>query len=229
MDIYSIGVDTSHPKGQLCLFKNSELLKNVFWEKRGSHSERLNCYFEELLSEFNIEASDINEIFCSIGPGSFTGLRVGINFCKTLSYAHSIPLFPINTLHALSFLCSHDENSILSSIDAQKNSIFISIFTKNNKPLKQNLVIPIEELNSFVSQPYTVCGSGIERYKDFITPDVLTYLSLNESYTSPDLTKIIASHYKNNFLTNISWKDLKPLYIKLSSAEEKLSAARPKS
>ncbi|MEM7646756.1 MAG: tRNA (adenosine(37)-N6)-threonylcarbamoyltransferase complex dimerization subunit type 1 TsaB, partial [Pseudomonadota bacterium] len=82
-----LAIDTCSPQGSLCLFDDHSLIATEDWEKEGSHSEEITIRFQKILSENNRNLSEISKLYCVVGPGSFTGIRVGINFAKTIAYA----------------------------------------------------------------------------------------------------------------------------------------------
>ncbi|MCJ8275938.1 MAG: tRNA (adenosine(37)-N6)-threonylcarbamoyltransferase complex dimerization subunit type 1 TsaB [Bdellovibrionales bacterium] len=215
-----IGVETSHSRGQICHFDGTQLIDNIFWDKKGSHSERLNSHFDDLQQSYKFSFEDIKALYCSIGPGSFTGLRVGINFCKTLSYVHNIPLYAVNTLHALSLLCDDSDLPVLSTIDAQKNSVFLSQFHKG-EIVFENQLIGIKELPNHIKEPMNICGTGIKNYIDYINESFINSMTFNEEWELPDIRSFIDKNETTRFIEPINWAKLKPLYIRLSSAEEK--------
>ena len=227
---YILGVDTSHTQGQLCLYENSDLKENIVWEKSGSHSESLTKQYEFLLERYPELKHQLSKIYCIQGPGSFTGLRVGINFAKTLAFTNDIPILPVNSLFALALLCEKRDGKIVSTIDAQRNAVFLSLFSwKKNQLITEveNQIISINHLDSLIKEEIYSCGSGILRYQNFLNSNLSQRFILQKKTLFPDLTKLIPMNEKENFLSPTEWMNVHPLYIRLSSAEEKLT--RPKS
>lgn len=226
---YILGVDTSHNRGQLCLFDGSTLVENIFWEKSGSHSEVLTQQFESLLNQYQDLQSNIAKIYCVVGPGSFTGLRVGINFSKALAFVKNVPVLPVNSLFSMALQCDQIDKKIVSTIDAQRNSVFLSIFQWQNQLLQslvENQLISINHLDSLIKEEINSCGSGLLRYQKFISNEVNSQLLHQDKIVFPDLTKTILENEKHKFITESHWKNIQPLYIRLSSAEEKLTGPK---
>lgn len=218
-----VAIDTSHSRGELCFFKNERVITALSWEKQGSHSEILPKKFIDALKGTQATLQDIQRIFCVNGPGSFTGIRVGVNFSKSLAYALNAPIVAINGLDLLAANCSRMDRPILSCIDAQKNSVFVSLY-KYKKGVREtilsNRVMPVNELDKIVDQPINLCGVGLERYFDFIPKSVQNFLQTEEEWKSGSLEKYL---FTNAQSIDLNWNSFHPLYLKKSSAEEKQS------
>lgn len=104
-----------------------------------SHAERLHVFIEEILNENNIQKSDINAVAVSKGPGSYTGLRIGVSAAKGLCYALGIPLISIPTLESLAHQVKTTEGVIVSMLDARRMEVYSQIFD-----FKYNTVRTIE-------------------------------------------------------------------------------------
>ena len=88
---FNLAVNTSHSQAEILLFKDENTYFSRKWEKERSHSEVITSEFSKILEIANAKISDIAKIHCVVGPGSFTGVRVGVSFCKTLAYSQSLP------------------------------------------------------------------------------------------------------------------------------------------
>ncbi len=218
----TLAVDTSQSRGQLLLFKDQNTFFESTWEKAKSHSEKITTAFTEVLDRSQFKITDIQKVACVVGPGSFTGIRVGVNFSKALAYSLEAKMVAVNALDLLALNGFGKQRAILSAIDAQKNSVFLSTYSKNCEPIKTDQVVPIAKLSSFVDRDYLVCGSGIESYKSFIDPSVLKNLHLEEQLYSLDLKKVFLNTSLVDLNNVMPWDQLNPLYIKASAPEEKL-------
>lgn len=218
-------VNTCSSRGQIGLFNDTTFIDEVSWEKKGSHSELITDQFKSLLSKNKLEPNHIKNFLCTVGPGSFTGIRVGVNFCKAFAFATEATITPLNHLELLAMNCKQRDRQIFACLDAQKNSVFLSQFhytEQNWQPVVENQVVRIEHLPDFITQPIYLCGNGLERYIDFISPEVLNLTTMVENGTEVDLQKVftektllIDKHQKNH------WSSIQPIYIKASAAEEK--------
>ena len=147
---YFLAVNTSFSQAEIALGKNSLIAASITWEKQGSHSELITQKFLQIMADTSITLNDVDHIYCVIGPGSFTGLRVGVNFCKSLAYARNCLLTPINSLEFLASACDQKDRKVLSLIDAQKNSVFYSIFDQDLSTIVANKVLWLKDLPTFL-------------------------------------------------------------------------------
>ena len=220
--MWFLGVDTFSSQGRLFIYDENGQTAQRAWGSQQTHSETLTTFFQELITEKNYALSQLKGIYCVTGPGSFTGLRVGVNFAKTLAYSMNCPLFPINSLWALAYSVE-TEGTILSLIDAQKNSLFCSLFEKRKiqlKPIFENKVFGIDNIPSMKPKPSAVTGPGWNRYSDEIQKQWDHKCNIIESNIG--FEKIITANIEKAFLSNESWRELTPSYIKASAAEENL-------
>ena len=97
-------------------------------EQNFSHAEKLHVFIEELLQENNLTYKDLKAIAVSQGPGSYTGLRIGVSSAKGLCYALNIPLIAIDTLESLARKITISDGIIISMIDARRMEVYSAIF-----------------------------------------------------------------------------------------------------
>lgn len=98
--MYTLGVETSSHQGSLTIFKERDILDSAQWSRVGSHSEFLTASLQSLLKKHNLTPQNLNRLAVGVA-GSFTGIRVGVNFVRALSYALRLPVFCLNSLHLL--------------------------------------------------------------------------------------------------------------------------------
>ncbi len=218
---HQLAVNTSQSDAQIALFADQKLVGERRWSRERSHSEVLTNAFQELLQEHATSIDSIDKIYCVNGPGSFTGIRVGVNFCKTLAFALNCPVVAINALDLQMAALEVEHSHVLSTIDAQKNSIFFSLYkTEQAKSslLLENQVIPIAELQRLLKKETLVVGAGLQKYLEFLEPAVRESLTFADH--SQDLKNIFDSRYPKA-LDEQKWSEVVPVYIKASAAEEK--------
>jgi tRNA threonylcarbamoyladenosine biosynthesis protein TsaB len=142
------------------------------------HSEKLVPIIDECLRDANCDLSDIDGIAISIGPGSFTGLRIGLSVAKGLSFASGKPLVAVSTLKAFAFefyrkRMTGNAESILSLIDARRNEVYAALYDITSGGLNE-LITPaaftLEQIFELSSNGKTVfvAGDETEKFKKFI-------------------------------------------------------------
>ena len=147
-----LNIETSTKNCSVALYDSDELIseKSLLADKY-SHSEKLNCFIEDLIKDSSFEFKDIDAISVSKGPGSYTGLRIGVSTAKGLCYALSIPLISVSTLRAMSYSMSQIKTGFdlyCPMIDARRMEVFSAFFDKNNN-LVRKVKADIIEKNSY--------------------------------------------------------------------------------
>lgn len=125
-----LSISTSSDVCSVALMEDSNLIKELNIENQKTHSENLMPLICELLQNTNTALSEINLIVCDKGPGSFTGIRIGISTVKAIAEVHSIPVVGVSSLDALSYNVDNaqDDTYIVSLIDARNNQVYSGIF-----------------------------------------------------------------------------------------------------
>ena len=100
-------------------------------EEGYSHAERLHVFIEEIIKEAGITFQDLSAIAVSQGPGSYTGLRIGVSAAKGLCYALEIPLIAVDTLQVLASQANVSDGLIIPMLDARRMEVYSAIFTPN--------------------------------------------------------------------------------------------------
>ena len=162
-------------------------------------------WVKELLDRNNLEPKDINTIFVAIGPGSFTGIRVGVTFAKVLAWSLNIKVIPFSSLELLASTTNGDV--IVPLIDARREYVFAGIYDK--------------KLNSLMEDKYILLTDLQEELKKF---ENVEYVSLDEfdfDIVKPnvDITKVVDKHFIDE---DVNPHSLNPNYLKKTEAEEKL-------
>lgn len=193
-------IDTSVSKLILGLYKDEEVL---FYENIDANNDLSSIALKDLYIALNnngIKAKDIDNIYVSNGPGSFTGIRIGVTIAKTLAYTLNKKIYPISELKILAST-SADTNILVPLIDARRGYVYAGIYDQNLKALKEERYIKLEELVKELE------GKNVT----YISYDNL----LNSIVPNPDIIKII-----NNSDQNVNPHLVKPNYLKKTEAEE---------
>ena len=131
--IYILNIETATKNCSVSLAKNGEtILCKEIAEQGYSHAEKLHVFIEEILKETGIGVTDLNAVAVSKGPGSYTGLRIGVSTAKGLCYALGIPLLAIDTLQLLAkkalTVINYDGGYIVPMIDARRMEVYSAVY-----------------------------------------------------------------------------------------------------
>ena len=143
--MYSLYIDTHSNNINICLFKDGSLLKHVTSESVQQHSVVVLPTIRALLSEFSITVDNLEEILVINGPGSFTGVRIGVTIAKTLSFCLNIPIKLLDSLF-IKAVCIDSDEKYVSLVD--KHGAFVGVFDKDNKKVSEYKYISKSEYES---------------------------------------------------------------------------------
>jgi tRNA threonylcarbamoyladenosine biosynthesis protein TsaB len=132
------------------------------------HGECLNLFIEEVLFEAKIKIQDLTAVSISSGPGSYTGLRIGVSSVKGLCYALRIPLISIPTLDAIYSMANkkHPQQSICVMLDARRMEVYSQIWNANGSILKPLSADVLDENSYTKFDPFIYVGDGCSKMKD---------------------------------------------------------------
>ena len=210
-----LGIETATKAASVAVISDEKFLAEIICESSAAHSETLMPQIEKVLKISGAEK--IDAIAVSIGPGSFTGLRIGLAAAKSLAYAWKIKIVGVETLSAISyhFPCA----TILSMIDAQKNRAYVQKFSKcaaqseiEIKPIDE-IVTSAEKIDGEVF----LCGDVLHKIKIPLPTNVKLApinLRMPRAVNVAMLGKKLLDAGKFDNVMN-----LEPLYIRRSEAE----------
>ena len=195
-----LSIETSTDICSVSLFKNTELL-SIKENHDREHSSLLASFVEEIFNEVNFEINEIDAIALSIGPGSYTGLRIGLSFTKGLAFSINKPIIPIDTIESLSD--GINDSNYIVAIHAYSNYYFIQEYKNNikfNKPFFDKIT-NINYTNNIYGYNLKDCKSFIEVFPSSIKIANIAYKNYNEYKT--DNIKLITP----NYIKPIQFKD----------------------
>ena len=147
-------------------------------EQNFSHAEKLHVFIEELLAENQLQFSDLSAIAVSQGPGSYTGLRIGVSSAKGFCYALNIPMIAIDTLQLLAKQIHIEEGIIIPMIDARRMEVFTAFYDKNHNQIRNTQAEIIDETSyKEITEKIHLVGDGTEKFKNTLTDDKFVFHS----------------------------------------------------
>lgn len=134
---YILCLETSGTNCSVAISQNGNLISAKEINTGGfSHSENLHLFIEELLAEKQLTGADFQAVAVSSGPGSYTGLRIGVASAKGLCYAWGVPLIAIPTLDILARAITTEKAKIVPMLDARRMEVYTSVFSPLYEPLR---------------------------------------------------------------------------------------------
>jgi len=168
-----LAIETTTKNCSVALFDNGILLQIKEQNSADySHAEQLTLFIKEVVRESNITLKEVNAIALSMGPGSYTGLRIGTSTAKGLCYALDIPLISISTLKAMALGISEVQQFELlcPMIDAKRMEVFAAIYDKNNKEVREVRadIVDKETYAEYFNKSVLFFGNGAIKCKEII-------------------------------------------------------------
>jgi len=182
--------------------------------KQYSHAERLHVYIETLLKQNNLQPTDLDAIAVSKGPGSYTGLRIGVSAAKGLCFALDKPLISVSTLEALARQVKAEEGVIVPMLDARRMEVYSAVFDANYNTVRE-IEAQILDEQSFASylekgKVYFV-GNGVEKTKTLITHENAVFIE-DKLPSANEMSVIAFNKYQKKDLEDVAY--FEPYYLK---------------
>lgn len=214
MSIYILNIETATTNCSVSLSKDGEtIVLKEDNDKSYSHAERLHVYIDDVLNEANIAPNAINAIAVSKGPGSYTGLRIGVSAAKGLCFALNIPLISVPTLDALARQVI-SKGVIVSMLDARRMEVYSAIFNSNYNQIRETQAQILYE-TSFIdlleNQNVYFIGNGVEKTKTLINHHNAVFIE-DKLPSANDMSLIAFNKYKADLFEDVAY--FEPYYLK---------------
>ncbi len=162
-----LGIETSGTHGGVAILDEGHVLCETILNVEVTHSERLLPTIDRALGEARISLEALGGIAVSIGPGSFTGLRIGLSTAKGLAYATGIPLVGVPTLEAMAWTLPAARWQICPVLDARKQEVYAALFRHELEGLRRltdDTALAPEALCRLIRNPTLFLGNGVDTY-----------------------------------------------------------------
>ncbi|MEY3538760.1 MAG: tRNA ((37)-N6)-threonylcarbamoyltransferase complex dimerization subunit type 1 TsaB [Bacteroidota bacterium] len=190
-------IDTALEKAIIALSNNELIVGERTHSEAFSHANFLQVAIAELLASQDCTLPELDAIAVTLGPGSYTGLRVGLASAKGIAYALNKPLIGLSTLTALAHAALNRapadfgaDFQVFSMIDARRMEVFGGLYDPSCNPrlAEQAMVLDAVEWEKLITMPTLCVGNGIEKTKSFTAAHPVAYQS--NTYTSADLLEM---------------------------------------
>jgi tRNA threonylcarbamoyladenosine biosynthesis protein TsaB len=229
-----MGIDSSTPQSSVALVKDGQVIEQALVEP-DSVSNQVLVLVDRILVNSRTKLSDIDGFCLTVGPGSFTGLRIGASILKGLLLATSKPFVKIDTLESIALMAMPTNKKICTILDAKKKELYTAYFqptTEIPERLSQDRALTPSQLCREIKEPTVFIGNGLDSYGDFLASELKeNFLPKpgNDLYTVAACAARIAEKKFKSEKTN-DLDSLKIKYVRKPEAElkrkEKESANR---
>lgn len=211
---YILNIETATKNCSVSIAENGKTIRLKELNDGGySHAEKLHEFIKEVTQESGIELSGLKAIAVSKGPGSYTGLRIGVSAAKGLCFALNIPLISINTLQSLAESIPKRNGYIIPLLDARRMEVYSAVFERG--VLKRNVEAEIIDENSFrkylSKNEVTFLGDGAEKCKGVISHRNAHFID-NKFPSANEMSIVSFEKYKQNQFEDVAY--FEPFYLK---------------
>ena len=222
-----LGVDTTTPSGSAALLKGTNLFAEFNHDSPATFSERLLPAIQFLLESNDLAIQDVEGYAVAVGPGSFTGIRIGMSTIKSFAYSSGKPIAPVSTLTALARKIQHPQSRLICPIlDAKKNEVYAALFESKAGGLEELVPqgayspdalfsrLPAQRVIHFI-------GSGVREYRPLLYryfKDKARF-SKRTPFVGYEVGLIGYEMLRKN--EGKTLHEIEPLYLRKSQAEEK--------
>jgi tRNA threonylcarbamoyladenosine biosynthesis protein TsaB len=212
-----LNIDTATETASICLAKNGETLALMHNEDQQDHASWLHTAIEQMMKDAGYKMQDLNAVAVSAGPGSYTGLRVGMAAAKGFCYALNIPLITENTLFMMAFAASQqveNKNSLLCPmIDARRMEVFTALYNSGLEEIFPSTAMILDDRSlsdHFSNNIITFFGSGAKKWQQ-LTQDPNAFF-LNSNTDASHLAILSYKKFIKKEFTDIIYCE--PVYLK---------------
>ena len=209
-----LNIDTALDTASVCLAEDGKLLRLSFSEDQKDHASWLHTEIADLLEKSGHSLKEMNAVAVSVGPGSYTGLRVGLAAAKGFCYALHIPLITINSLTIIAFAVNDEAVDIICPlIDARRMEVFTAMYDKDLREIvsPHAMVVNEKSFASFLlSGKVLFCGNGVKKLQPLISNSNALFSSTMAD--ASHLARLSFNSYKNKEFADLAYTE--PLYIK---------------
>jgi tRNA threonylcarbamoyladenosine biosynthesis protein TsaB len=211
---YILNIETATKNCSVALAKEGKIiLCKEISEEGYSHAERLHVFIEECIQEAGISFQDLSAIAVSQGPGSYTGLRIGVSAAKGLCFALEIPLIAIDTLQTLASQVNNTDGLIVPMLDARRMEVYSAVFNSKLEKQREILAEIITE-NSFeeYNEKLYFVGDCAEKCKTVLTKENFIFLEDIKYPSAKEMSAISFDKYKKSDTVDVAY--FEPYYLK---------------
>lgn len=201
----SLLIDTCTKNVCIALFNDKTLLDKIVHSNQIDLSSNFMVLINNILDKNNIKIEDVDRFFVAVGPGSFTGIRIGVTCAKVMAWALKKEVIPFSSLELLAAVDSNTDY-IVPLIDARRGYVFAGIYDN--------------QLNCIMNDDYIELDDLLEKIEDgkSVTYVSLDNFDLKKNLPEYNVNKVVEKHYDD---TPVNPHSLNPNYLKKTEAEEK--------
>ena len=209
-----LNIETSTKNCSVSIAKNGEVLHyNEINDGNYSHAEKLHPFILEVIEESNVDIHSIDAIAVGKGPGSYTGLRIGVSAAKGLCFSLNIPLISVETLLSLAHSVSVEDGYIIPMLDARRMEVYSVVYNNKFEEHREIRAEVIDEnsFSEFSDANVIFLGDGAEKCKEVLKRPNFSFIK-DKFPSSVQMAKLSYEKYKKNDIEDVAY--FEPFYLK---------------
>ena len=226
-----LAIESSAGPASAAVIENGKIIASAYSNVKLTHSQTIMPMVKSILSASLTDISDINAVAVSAGPGSFTGIRIGISAAKGIATPNKLPCIPVSTLLSMAYNFLGHNAVVCAVMDARCNQVYNALFKiEGNKVLRlcDDRALLCDELaNKLKAANYEhiiLCGDGADIFYPFVMDiDGINLAPANLKYQNATSVAMVADSTFSDEIC-VSAQKLLPIYLRLPQAERELKA-----
>ena len=211
-----LSIDTSTSSLSVCITDDDEVIGEINLNNGLVHSTTLMPAIENLFTVLNFDKSELSHIAVTVGPGSFTGIRIGVATANAFSLALNIPVISVSSLDAMSMNFISYEGTVITTIDAQRDTYYVGVYRARDSKIEkiiENTIMTDEELEEYIQNcKEKVLLAGEKR--ELSSCDNVIFANKHDNYIKSSCVAMLSKNVKDEDSTFA-----KPVYMRKSQAE----------
>lgn len=209
-----LNIETATKNCSVSLAKNGKTIAfRNHQEENYSHAEKLHVLMDEILAEANYRLKDLDAIAVSAGPGSYTGLRIGVSSAKGLAYSLDKPLIAVDTLEIMARQMVINDGIIIPIIDARRMEVYTAQFNAHFEKISPTEAIILTEYSfEDINSEIFFIGDCIEKAKSVLNKDKFHFPVKDSHPTAETMSEISFQHFNKNLWVDVAY--FEPYYLK---------------
>lgn len=211
-----LSIDTSTSSLSVCISDDDEIIGEININNGLVHSTMLMPAIENLFKLLDFDMKDLSHIAVTVGPGSFTGIRIGVATANAFSLALGIPVISVSSLDALAMNFISYEGTVITTIDAQRDTYYVRVYKSNNSKIEkilENTIMSDEELEEYIlncKEKVLLAGEKVQ----LTSYDNVIFASPNDNYIKSSCMAMLSKDLEQEYTGFAN-----PVYMRKSQAE----------
>lgn len=216
---YILQIDTATEVCSVSLSNNGKLFAELTAEERNMHASGLTVCIDRLLKSVSLDYADLSAVAVSMGPGSYTGLRIGVSTAKGMCYALDIPLLGVNTLESMyeGYIAKNEtkDNFVyIPMLDARRMEVYMAVFDDQKNCLQKTeaVIVDADTFDIFAPKNVVLFGSGANKFQELFEGSAQVKIDTEYQHSSAYLSTIAFQKFQNKEVEDLIY--FEPFYLK---------------